>query len=125
VIARRRSARCIADTPTRTPCAAAQASQCSASVASGAAATCARSAGASAGPIAGTAPGRGDGAKLPVRRCRRTHRCTVARPTANVRAATDCGIPSPTAPTTRSRRSTEYARISQVYDMHQLQSQRL
>lgn len=61
--------------------------------------------------LTATAPGTRRRANPPVSRFSRTHRSIVGTDTANVPATSSRGLPSSTARTTRSRRSTEYAFI--------------
>jgi hypothetical protein len=111
--------RCMVATLTRTPWSPAHRAQCSAKVASGVASSWRRKTAAWAGPIRAARPGSGRGASEP--RCRRwaTYRCTVARPTLNAPATAAWVAPASTARTIRSRRSTEYGRITQGYVAHQ------
>ena len=59
-------------------------------------------------------PGIGFGASLPVSRCCFSHRFTVGNETANVSTTSDRFVPRPTAATTRSRKSSEYAFIPEA-----------
>jgi len=102
------SARHIVAALTRTPVAAAQASQCSGNVASGVTRTWAMSRACWSGPMRGGRPGRGRGATTPVARCRRRQRLSVATPTASTSATSVRERPPSTNARARSRKSTEY-----------------
>jgi hypothetical protein len=116
----RANARDIVAALTRTPCSRSQRAQCSVSVASGMARTWDSSAASWAGPMRRERPRRGNGATLPRVRCRRAQRSIVAVLTPKRRAASAWLRPASMAPSSRSRRSTEYGFIPGSIARHHL-----
>jgi hypothetical protein len=85
--------------------------QCSSNVASACSTRRSGSASSNASRLTATGPGIGFGASVPVSRRCFNHRLIVGSETRNIVTTSDRFVPRSTAPTTRSRRSSEYAFI--------------
>jgi hypothetical protein len=94
---------------TRTPLVASHHRQCSSSVASGRSDRRVPSAARKPRVFTAGGPDRRDCARLPVSRCRRRQRVSVAVDTPNSRITSGRGVPRSSASSARIRKSREYA----------------